>query len=126
MMGLLNGKLLVGNELWEKKQVRKSIEHHRQGGVGLGRDFRVLIAARNQLEQAAINQIQYLLCNERMWLLLHDTDITVRARLDVFRMCSKGLVQIERLLVRPHMRVKFQAFLVLENDNILNTLEFTP
>ena len=41
-------------------------------------------------------------------------------------MCSKGLAQLARLLIRPHKRVKFLIFLLLENVMVADLLEQIP
>ena len=38
--------------------------------------------------------------------------------MDVFRMISKALAQIQRLLLKPHSAVKFAIFLILENPSV--------
>ena len=49
--------------------------------------------------------------------------MTVRLRLHATQMVSKGLAQISRLMTRPHRRVKYPIFLLLENDEVADLLE---
>ena len=105
----------------------KAARHHtRAGRAGLSRDLRVLVSARSTYEYTARNKLQFLLSNERMWLLLRDDRLTVRLRLQAMQSISKGLAQLERLLIRPHLTMKFQVLLIIENPEVIQELRRVP
>lgn len=118
-MKVLREQLKMGKKAWEKKQATRRADR----GAELGRDFRLLAAARGTLDGVFKTHMGMLLRSKTLWTLLPEVDFTEYTACLAFRVTASMAGEYERLLARPHRQPPFTLFLALEQPQLVGELE---
>ena len=117
---LLDSKLFQPSKRWERIQVARAAQSLSQdGGAALSferRDYRVLLAAANKLENRFYVQLQMLM-GPSLWRLLPDEDSTEHMACQSFKMTSLPGCLVEQLLRERHRSSPFLVFKLLLGDD---------
>lgn len=100
---------------WEAEQRALCAKLHKEGvGNGaIGRDFRILVAARGAEDSKALHRLNLLLFVKDLWKLMPAEGLTTEVCAIGLRMiCSAGAL-LEKLQAGPHSRPPFKIFLLL-------------
>jgi hypothetical protein len=108
--------LYIASDAWERAQV--GLEAQRVAGNSeQGRDFRILISARNTLESRFLDRVRHLLLSGQPWEHLPASYRTVEKRCLLHRMLSRMGCCVEELLVKPNNANTTRVFLMLDDDS---------
>lgn len=108
LQSMLRSFLTMSSDNWEVCQRARLVREEASDGVG--RDFRILVAARGDLEKVAIQKITSLMRDPVLWCLLLPADVTVRLRASAYIMLSRCAAGLTRRFVYPHAKPPFSVF----------------
>ena len=112
-MAVLRKQLAIGASGWERQQHKRTL-----GALGANRNisYRIVIAARGELDLQFSHHMRMLLQSNSLWSVLYDRDRTEHTRCLAYRMAAREMAEYERLLARRHRSPQFQLFLLLDNQ----------
>lgn len=120
-MKYLRKQLWMGSHAWESKQVAKSLQPGQVGHVR--RDFRLLVAARGEMELEFFEHQRALFIYPKIWTILPKAAFDEATRCLIFRMLSRAAAEFERLIARPHRLPPFRLFLCFAFPHIARELK---
>ena len=124
LQSMLRALLAISAESWEVRQRAQLLQGTNQ--AALGRDFRISIAARGDLEREALLKLSTLLVDSRLWCLVLPRDLTVKVRALAFLMITRAGANLLRRFVSPPLEVAVRVFLWLEERGFATALEQLP
>eukprot|EP00959_Pyramimonas_sp_CCMP1952_P224237 4688810-Pyramimonas_sp.AAC.1 len=96
-------QLTLASKRWELRQRARAVRAaERDDGSCLTRDFRILVAARGNVEATALNSLRHLMSEHGLWVLLRSDGLTNRTRATAFLSLSRAGAKTDRLLAHPH------------------------
>lgn len=92
------------------------------GADGVGREFRIVVAALHTLEDRFLSEVRKLLEDYSLWACLPLERRAVRFGALVFRMLSRMGCSTKELIYKPHVRFPCRRFLLLEDPDIADVI----
>ena len=119
--------LYWGSIAWEKDQRKRAVDGASAsvGGVS-AREYRVVLAARGELDAQFHLYLRKIASVETLWRLLGTHKCTEKDRALAFRILAKGGAEYCRVVTDPHKKPKFRVFLLITNPEIVQALKELP
>ena len=109
-MKVLRKQLWLGSIAYDRDLLVQALQRGEDRGRGL-RDFRLLVAARGDLDIGYRLHLQMVFQKSQIWVLLPEANRIEKTRCLIFRMASRAGAEYERLLAQPHRCFPFRLFL---------------
>ena len=122
-MAVLRRQLAIASDRWERQQASKALPG--DGGLG-GRDFRILVSARGDLDAQFIRHHQMLANATTLWKVMPSSCLTEYWRCLAFRSASREAAEYHRLLTHAHRRPPFLLFLIVHHPAVAEQLKKLP
>ena len=108
-MAVLRRQLHIGSDAWAAEQERRCLHGHMQRD----REYRLMVAARGELDDLFHNHHTALVTSPHVWSVLPRHSMTEQFLCLAFRMCSRAAGEYERLLGCRHRKPPYRLFVTL-------------
>ena len=114
---IMQAHLHMASAAWETEQRHREAKAM-QGDSGNHRQYRVVVAASQTLEDQFLVSVYDLLCSKATWAFLPLASCTFAFKCLAFRMLSRMGSCVQYMLKLPHSRFPFKLFLLLEDPSL--------